>query len=75
MDHERYPYYFDDRPAGIRAEHLEDGQIAARLRNLMMQHFRETEVLKQRHDVRERFVKREHVRISRIQISRQHGVE
>ena len=26
MDHERYPYYFEERPAGgggIRAEHLE----------------------------------------------------
>ena len=50
-------------------------QITARLRDLMMQHLRKTEMLKQRHDVRERFVKREHVRISRIQISRQHGVE
>src|SRR2546430_14758058 len=41
----------------------------------MMQHFRKTEVLQQRHDVSERFVKRKHVRIGRIEISWQDGVE
>ena len=41
----------------------------------MMQHFRKTEVLQQRHDVGEGFMKREHVRIGRIEISWQDGVE